>query len=78
MAHVYEGTPEQNCFDKIADDTNEHGIRNGCHVLVDQQVIEIREKYATGLFSQNELAREYGVRQSQIWKIIRRRNWKHL
>jgi group I intron endonuclease len=36
---------------------------------------EIREKYATGNYSQMQLAKEYGVQRPCIWKVIHFQSW---
>lgn len=41
-----------------------------------KDVQEIRQKYSTGKFSQNEIAKEYQVSQTCIWEIISFRTWK--
>lgn len=42
------------------------------------KVIEIREKYNSGNYSQQLLANEYGVSREQIGRITRGVDWKHL
>jgi hypothetical protein len=39
---------------------------------------EIRRLYATGKFSQRELAAQFGVDHSTIGRIVRRQAWKHI
>ena len=46
--------------------------------LTDDDVREIRTRYANGGLSQEKLAEEYGVSQVAIGLIIRRLNWKHI
>jgi hypothetical protein len=40
-------------------------------------VLEIRRLYGTGLFSQSQLAKQFGRAQYVIWAIVHRRLWKH-
>ena len=49
-----------------------------CAKLTETQVIEIRSRYAKGGVSYNDLGREYGVKGSQIGRIITRVRWKHV
>lgn len=42
------------------------------------QVIEIREKYNTGSYTQASLAREYGVTVVQIGRIVRGEVWQSI
>lgn len=46
-------------------------------VLTERQVIEIREAYASGVFTQHELAMIYGVSRENISCITNNRTWKH-
>jgi predicted XRE-type DNA-binding protein len=43
-----------------------------------QDITEIRRLYATGDFTQKELAERFGVNFQQISKIIRRQSWEHV
>lgn len=43
--------------------------------VVPREVMAIREDYATGRFSQPELARKYGIGPAQIGKIVRGEAW---
>ena len=64
---------------------NRIGLKHGlvgdkCNLtrLTERQVLDIREIYKTGLFSQRAIALEYGVDQSLISCIITRKIWCHL
>ena len=52
--------------------------------LTNEDVLTIRKLYAGGItdsgkkYSQRELARMYGLRQSTIWGILHRKNWSHI
>jgi IS30 family transposase len=54
------------------------GERNGRSKLTDGQVREIREIYAAGEVSQELLAKQFGVCQSSICRIVRREWWSHI
>lgn len=54
------------------------GERNGHSKLNEAQVREIRERFAAGGVSQAQLARDYGVPQTQVSRIIRRTAWRHV
>jgi 5-methylcytosine-specific restriction endonuclease McrA len=53
------------------------GVNNPRHKITEKEVKEIRKKNKKGI-SQKELAKEYGVIQPHISKIIRRVSWKHI
>lgn len=46
--------------------------------LNESKVRQIRNLYATGLYSQAQLARQVGVSPSTIGAIIHRKTWKHV
>lgn len=52
------------------------GSTNGMSKLTNEIVLRIRREYPDK--SQNELSREYGVSQSQIWSIVNRKTWFHI
>ncbi len=54
------------------------GERNGQAKFTAAQVLEIRERYATGYCTIKGLAREKGVSPRTITQIIRKTTWKHL
>jgi hypothetical protein len=78
MAHLYEGTSKQNTFDQIADGTMIYGEKCGTHKLTTEEMLKIREKGATGLFTQKQLAEEYDIHQTQISRILNRKRWPHI
>jgi hypothetical protein len=60
-------------YDKMSE-----GEKNGRAKLTEEDVIEIREKYASGKYSQVNLAYIYGVHQSHISRIVNNGEWKHI
>lgn len=46
--------------------------------LTTEQVIQIISRYRTGGISQKALAKEYGITQSQVNRIVKGQNWKHI
>lgn len=52
------------------------GEDNGRAILTWEKVSEIREQYATGEFSQEQLGRLFGVKQVTISAIVRHRSWR--
>lgn len=92
--HVYEGDGLLNTQDAIArgrlhrgplpNRDTARGTRNGLAKLTEDAVREIRRRYAAGRagtgprVSQQALADEYGVNQSKISLVVRRRTWAHV
>lgn len=76
--HLFLGTSQENTADRDAKQRQCRGSR--CHQskLTREQVIEIRELYASGNYSQPELGRMYGVAHTSIGAIVRRASWKHV
>lgn len=54
------------------------GSNHGRALVTDAQVAEIRTLYAAGGIRQSDLARRYGVGQTQISQIVRGAAWSHL
>ena len=46
--------------------------------FTEDQVVTIRTRYATKQANQYQLADEFGVSQSTIWRIIHREQWAHV
>ena len=61
--------------DKVRDGTDGKGERNTNAVLTVQDVLEIRRRVGE---SQTQLAKEFGIKQAAIWKILNRKTWKHI
>ena len=54
------------------------GERQGHSKLTEDDVIQIRRLYATGEYTQQEIADMYGVRGSNIGAIVRLESWAHV
>ncbi|KKK72662.1 hypothetical protein LCGC14_2901630 [marine sediment metagenome] len=68
--HLWLGTQLDNIADR---DSKGHACgRTGYHVLGLGSADTVRQKYATGEYTQRKLAAEYGVSQGVICRIIRR------
>lgn len=88
--HLYAGTPAENTKDAVDRGlvTRLNGIKNPmfgkrgeqspCSKYTNEQIIEIRRKYATGAYTQKSLSKEYGTTQCGISQIIRRATWNHI
>jgi len=54
------------------------GEKNGNSKLTPNQIIEIREKYKFRKCTYKNLAKEYGVRENYIGRIVNKAVWKHV
>ena len=63
---------------KVEHDTHIRGERQGSSKLRPQQIIAIRSTYAAGRLYQYEIAEQYGVSQSHIHRIVKRKEWTHI
>jgi hypothetical protein len=54
------------------------GKNNKNSILTEEQVLEIREKYSSGNYTQKELGQLFGVKEVTIFKIIKKITWKHI
>ena len=77
--HLVLGTNADNSRDCISKKRQAYGEKNGVAKLTESQVQEIRQGYnkLAGRTLQY-LAQQYGVCHSQIWNIVRGRNWRHV
>lgn len=88
--HLFVGTPKDNtqdCINKglmpraIGEKNGMFGRRGSkspSSVLTEAQVIEMRRKYATGIFTQHQLAKQYDTTQINVSVICRRKTWTHI
>jgi hypothetical protein len=91
-AHLIRGTSADNSRDMVSrarsargarhgsqlhPDTVMRGTGNAAHKLTDDEVQEIRARYANGEL-QIPLAKEFGVTQVTVSLITRRKTWTHL
>lgn len=76
--HLYAGNSKQNaddCWGRGRGVQNVfHGIEHGMAKLSDEQVIEIRQSCE----SHSEISIQYGIGKTQVGRIKRLEQWKHL
>jgi hypothetical protein len=90
-AHLFLGTNQDNVLDMHAKGRNvrpgskcgdnnqwQRGEAHHAAKFTEQQIREIRARYAAGGVSYSQLAREYEVRMSAIAKIVLRMRWAHV
>ena len=71
-------TPRNNSKDRVLHGTQAKGEIIGTSILTDEEVLEIRELYATKEFSITKLATIYEVGKSTIRYIINGTYWAHV
>jgi hypothetical protein len=91
--HLFLGTCRDNLLDALAKgriaigersvsytrpETRRRGSQNGLAKLTEEQVGEIRRRYAAGGVTQLSLAQQFGVDRTLISLIVRRKGWKHV
>jgi hypothetical protein len=77
--HLFLGTNAENMADKVAKDRQAKGTKNGCAVLTEAQVLDIRRSYVRGgLVTQAELGAMHGVNQQTVSAIVNGKQWKHI
>ncbi|MGQ0668342.1 MAG: HNH endonuclease [Actinomycetota bacterium] len=85
--HLFLGTAHSNALDRKRKD---RGVRTVGHgKLTPESVQEIRRRYAAEphvvgalghgvTASLDQLAQEYGVHPSTVWRVVQRINWRHV
>ena len=87
--HLWLGTKADNNADMIRKGRNvkgntyseghyKRGITHHNTRLTEEQVREMRGKYADGRTSFNTLAQEYKIAIAHAYRIVRRKAWKHV
>lgn len=77
LSNLAWGTHLENEADKKVHGTGRYacGAENGASKLVENDVVAVRDKYASGKYTQDELARAYGISQRAVGKIVQGKTW---
>lgn len=78
LSNLFYGTHSENMQDAVRHGTQPVGELARDAKLKTHQVLEIRERYANGGITQQQLADEYGVGHTIIGSIIHKKKWKHI
>lgn len=54
------------------------GEENGCSILKNEDILDIRKKFNTSKYTRNDLAEEYNVKSNTIYDIVMGITWKHI
>jgi predicted XRE-type DNA-binding protein len=80
LEHLVPGTHQDNMDDMNARGRAKHpGTPGETHhnaILTQEDVLQIRDLYATGSYSQYMLADKFGVQQPQISRIVNGERWR--
>jgi hypothetical protein len=80
-AHLYGGTRAMNSHDMVVRGRCRSrglpGDTNGAAKLKESDVIDIRKQAADGV-PQRTIAAQYGVHQSMVYLIAKRKKWQHI
>jgi hypothetical protein len=76
-AHLLLGTQRDNMQDKVDRGRQPRGETMATSKLTQQQVNEIRLRYAQGGIRQKDLAAEYGTSQSNVSFLVRNMTWSN-
>lgn len=77
-SHLSLGTPADNMKDMVKRERSLVGEQNHKAHLTANQVLEIRASWEKRELTQFELADKYAVDQTQISRIVLRKQWKHI
>ena len=76
--HMRWATPAENQADRLVHGTMLRGNTHPRSALSEEQVREVRRLYATGEYSQRELAEKFGVARRTIGAMTDGQNWRWL
>ncbi len=76
-AHIFPGTPTDNSQDAVRKGRQVRGVLSGKAVLDEAEVREIRRQVSSGEI-QRVVAERFGIAQTTVSAIIRRRLWGHI
>lgn len=76
-AHLFLGTPEDNCHDAVQKGRHTHGARTEWAKLDDDKVKEIKRMRIGGVRGA-EIARRFNVSPQTVCDIVHGRSWRHV
>lgn len=83
-AHLWLGTHGDNLQDAYEKGRihvragERNGENNGLAKLTNDQVLDMRKRYAAGRITQKQLAAEYGITQATFSCVVNRKTWTHI
>lgn len=76
--HLTEGTKMDNSTDMVERNRSAHSERNANAKLTRVAVWSIRQQYATGKFTQEQLAKKFGVSRSTVSLVTTKKQWRRV
>lgn len=80
--HLFLGTHSDNSYDASRKcrlpGNRSQGEKSSNHKLTENQVREIRTLYLLGKHTQRMLAKQFGIDDSEICRIVNRHTWTHI
>jgi predicted XRE-type DNA-binding protein len=76
--HLRVGDHTENMADRGVNGSQVRGELHPDSLLTESDVLMIRDLYATQRFTQSELALYYGVGQTTVSDLLRRKTWSHI
>lgn len=78
-SHLLPGTQKENLRDAYSRGRKcDVGEANCAAKMTAAKVVEMRELHATGRYTQTRLAAMFGINQTVVSDIIRRKSWRHV
>jgi len=68
--HLFVGTIQDNINDKVKKGRHKYGIKNGFRVLDENDVLKIKNDYATGLYSMKQVGEMNRTSASQVCRVV--------
>jgi len=78
VGNICYGTRKENVADTVRDGTAVVGSKHFRAKLTEDIVRECRKRFAEGNVTQADLAREFGVTPTAMYRAIRGKKWKHV
>ena len=77
-AHLFLGTNKDNLSDAALKLRMHCGEEHGNSKLTESKVLKIRSLYASHLHSQEEIGKLFGINQTQVSRVVSRKQWRHI
>lgn len=76
--HLFLGTHADNMADAVSKGHFPRGETSYLSKLTEDNVLDIRQLYASGECTVQDLAEEFGVGKRCVYRVICRDNWRHI